>query len=286
VAAWVFMVASCHARSFEAVVMDSPVAGQQAEVQQYIGFDSLIAAIDPNAGVAVAWPDLRQFFQEGERDWELYRDQIQFTDAAGLVERLLLFRKGDAQLTIDLFVSSLGPRPALNRLVNVMAATSIGYRRYERGPADIGQLCLVLAVPNPTVLVLDRNVFVRIRRDNHSMDIVPIAQRLAKFMDLNVVPTLAAKAPVFASVSANSTTPGVGEAVKISVTLPSGFQPETLMWALSHDVDPDVVDKRDQTVSYVELRISRPGHIEVPLSVADRRTLLSSESRVSLDVRK
>lgn len=284
-AVWIVLIAGCDAGSSEAVNLDSPVARQEDEVRRFIDFDRLAASIDAKRGVAVVWPDLRQFFPEQERDWELVRDQVEFAAVPGLVERLYIFRKGDAQLTIDLFVSSRGPQPALKQLVDTMVATSIGYRRYEQGPADIGQLCRVLPLPNPTVLVIDHNVLLRIRRTQGTFDIVSLARQLTKFIDANVVPSLAEKAPAFAEVSVTPASPAVGASVKIAVRLPAAFPPKELVWAVSSEVDSDIVDQSEQGSDYAELRITRPGRIEVPLWIADRRTLLSSESRVGIDVR-
>jgi hypothetical protein len=282
-AACLVAIAGRTAQHSEAVGVESAVQGQD-EIKRFIQFERLLATIDANAGVAVAWPDLRQFFPPDERGWELYKEQVDFAEVPGLVERLSLFRNGDAQITVDLFVSSRGPRPALERLVDVMAATSIGYRRFQPGPADIGQLCLVLPVPNPTVLVIDRNVFVRIRRTNHTMDLIPVARALAKFMDEHVVPALVARTPVMAGVSVSPETPGVHESARVALQLPTEFAAADLMWSLSPQLDRDVVDVREQGADHAEVRIGRAGRIELPIWLADRRTLLSSETRLVIDV--
>ncbi len=265
--------------------MESGAPGQDDDIKRFIDFERLLAAIDVNGGIRAAWPDLRQFFPPDEGGWELYREQVDFTEVPGLVERLSMFRNGDAQITVDIFVSSRGPRPAVERLVDVMAATSMGYQHFQRGPAGIGQLCLVLPLPNPTVLVIDRNVFVRIRRTNHTMDVVPVARALAKYMDEHAVPSLVALTPAVAGVTVSPEVPRVHESVSLAWRLPVEFAAGDLMWSLSPEVDRDVVEVRDQGADHAEVRIASPGRIELPIWLADRRTLLSSETRIAIDVK-
>jgi hypothetical protein len=278
-------IAGCTAQSSEAVSVESSLARQDEEARRFIEFDRIIASIDARAGVAAAWPDLRQFFPPDERDWESYRDEVNFTDVAGLIERLYMYRKGAAQITIDVFVSSSGPQPAVQRLIDTLVSTSIGFRRFERGPTDIGQLCLVLPLPNATLLVINRNVFVRIRRTNHSMDLVPMARSLTAFMNANVVPAIVGRRPTFAQISLKPESPAVNSSATVSLQLPADFPAADLMWTTSPDLDTDVVEKRDQGPDSAELRLRRAGRVEVPLWLADRRTLLSSESRLAIDVR-
>lgn len=265
--------------------MSSSIDRLEQEIRQSIGYDRLVSSIDATGGVALAWPDLRQSFAQNERGWTLEADQVEFTGQPGLVARTYVFRKGEGQLDIDVFVSSRGPAPALRRLVDTLAATSIGYRRYQPGPADIGQLCLVLPLTNPTVLVINHNVYLSLRLSDGSMDIVALARELTKLMDAHRVPVLAVKAPAFAALSAAPSTARVGESVKIAVGLPTAFAADQLLWSLSYEIEAGVVDERGRGTDYLELRIMQPGRIEVPLWLADRRTLLSSESRVGIDVR-
>jgi len=284
-AACVLVTLGCYAQNSEAVSVESPVARQEEDVRQFIELDRVAASIDANAGVAAVWPDLRQFLPPAERGWEVVRDEVTFTDVPGLMERLVILRSGEAQLTIDIFVSSRGPRPALDQLVDTMVATSIGYRKFQKGPADIGQVCFVLPVTNPTLLFVNRNVFVRLRRDNHSMDLVPVAKALSAFMDANVAPKLAARLPMLAGTSVTPESPAVNASARLALQLPAGIEPAAVMWTLAPEVDRDVVDTRDQGADFLEFRVTRPGKVAMPVWVADRRTLLSSAAPVSVEAR-
>jgi hypothetical protein len=283
-AACVLITLGCYAQNSEAVSVESPVARQEEDVRQFIEFDRVAASIDANAGVAAVWPDVRQFLPPAG-GWEVVRDEVTFTDIQGLMERLVILRSGEAQLTIDIFVSSRGPRPALDQLVDTMVATSIGYRKFQKGPADLGQVSFVLPVTNPTLLFVNRNVFVRLRRDNHSIDLVPVAKALSAFMEANVAPKLAARLPVLAATSVTPETPAVNASARLALQLPAGIEPAAVMWTLAPEVDRDVVDTRDQGADYLEFRVTRPGKVAMPVWVADRRTLLSSAAPVNVEAR-
>jgi len=265
--------------------MESSLAGQEDEVRQFVEYDRVAAGIDASAGAAAAWPDVRQFLPAAERAWEVVTDEVTFGDAAGLMKRLVILRSGEAQLTIELGVSSRGPRPALDRLVDTLVATSIGYHRFQKGPADIGQLCLVLPAANPTLVFVNRNVFVRLRRDNHTLDLATVAKAISSFIDANVVPKLAARIPVLAGTSVSPETAAVNAAIRVSLKLPPGVEPAALMWSLAPEVDRDLVDTRQQGADFLELRLTAPGRVAMGIRVGDRRTLLSSESPVTVEAR-
>lgn len=284
-AACVLVTAGCYAPLSEAVSVESSLVRQEENVRQFIEYDRVVAAIDATAGVAVVWPDVRQFLPDGGRGWDVVTDEVNFTDVAGLMERLVILRNGEGQLTIDIFVSSRGPRPALDRLVDSLVTTSIGYRRYQKGPADIGQICLVLPVTNPTLVFVNRNVFVSLTRDDHAIDLVPVAKALSSFMDANVTPKLAGRVPVLAGTSVSPESAAVNATVKVAIEPPATVEPAALMWTLSPVVDRDVVDTRGRGPDSLDLRLTRAGRVTLPIWVADRRTLLSSESQVSVEAR-
>jgi len=263
--------------------MNSGFDEREAPLKQKIGYDKLLMAANAKRGVVVNWPDPRSFLPQAEQDWALVSDKAQFTDAAGLVERQIRFEKGEARLAVQLFVSSLGTEPVLRRLLDTMLATS-ARDPFKLGPADIGQLCLVLPAASPSVLVINHNVFLRLRVDDYNLDIVAIARAMTKFMNDHLAPVVADHVPNFGKPIIKPSHPLINEPFRIDIALPQAIDPEQLLWALSYAVDYDVVDQRAVGARHLILTVNRPGIADIPLWLADRSTLLSSESRIRVDV--
>jgi hypothetical protein len=263
--------------------MNSALEKREAQVKQKIGFDNLLNSIDANRGIVANWLDFHAFLPPEEKGWTAIHDEVDFTELAGLVEHQILFNKGESQLEIQVFVSSHGPRAALQRLIDTMLATSMWPDPYQPGPADIGQLCLLLPTANPTVLVINYNVYLVISVYDYNMDIVTLARTITKYMNEHLSP-LADHAPRFAATKVDPSHPRVGAAFNIDVTLPPAIDPNRILWKLSSAIDSDIIDQREITQNRLVLTVSKNGAIEIPLWIADRNTLLSSETRVRIDI--
>ncbi len=82
-----------------------------AEIQQFknsIGYTEEPGGVDPNQGVALDWPSPLKL--EALAGWQKTHDGISSRENGAA--RTWDLRKGAEELTIELFVSSAGPRPA------------------------------------------------------------------------------------------------------------------------------------------------------------------------------
>lgn len=264
--------------------MNSKLEQREAQTKQKIGFEKLLSSIDAKRGVAVHWPELRTFLPAGEQGWVISSDEVNFSESAGLVERTILFEKGAAQFEMNLFVSSRGPEPALRRLLDTMLATSLWPDPYTPGPSGIGQLCLLLPVASPSVLVINHNVYFALRVDGYSLDLIAIARSMTKFMDEHLVPVVTSQTPKFGNFKIIPEHPLAGTPFRVDLALPQASNPKQLLWMLSREVDYDLVDQREIGAQHIILKVNRPGTVEIPFWLADRSTLLSSEVRISVDI--
>jgi hypothetical protein len=166
-----------------------------------------------------------------------------------------------------------------------MLATSIGLNAFKPGPADIGQLCMLLGTANSSVLVINRNVLLDLRVDDYPLDLVEMARSIVKYMDQYVVARVSDHVPRIEKVDLAPLHPRVNDRIRLNFSFPRAFDPKLLMLSLPFGIDLDTFDQREKGTSHIDVIVKRPGKFVLPVWLADRSTLLSSENQVKLEIR-
>src|SRR5262245_32453599 len=109
-------IAACSPQPLEVQQMNSPLQPDELAVRQMIGYDALVASIDPASGIALEWPALATFLPAGSDGWEEIADDVD-PAAPSLIQRKAIYRKGEVTVTFRIAVSGDGPKPALAKLI-------------------------------------------------------------------------------------------------------------------------------------------------------------------------
>ena len=238
-----------------------------------IRYDEKLPADDPDRGVVLSWPD--------PRNWQIAADTT-------IVNRDTVLRKwdlvrGDQALTATMFVSSAGPGPAAQYLLEVASNTMMLEIPYKPGPEGLGDLAVEHANPNIQDLIwVFRNVCVRIEERDRILDASAVARWLQKEMEGQVVAKVSEHRPQIEEVRVSSQRVRVGETFTVEVAPAAGEVPKQLLVELEQEGDAlDLVAENGLTLQLAGQKVGRAG---AQVVVADAETLLCTTRSIRVDV--
>ncbi|HLL55495.1 MAG TPA: hypothetical protein VK447_18190 [Myxococcaceae bacterium] len=246
-----------------------------------IGFDRLVDSGSPDVGVAADWDGIREFLPSREAGWTQFSDDVD-PPMAGIVMRQWVFRRGKANFSLRIYVSSVGPSAARDRFLAAATTTSMMTIPYVRGPSHLGQVSVQMpGEPLQSVLWVFHNVFVQLR-DNSGISVEPIARALQGYMERHVTQNVSRYLPQFGKVNLSRNPVQVGQEVEVEVHPKDPAAMKRLRIGLS--APPTELDLTRQSTTASTYEALRPGKVEVEATLADQNFLLVSTTRVQVEI--
>lgn len=249
-------------------------------------FDQAAGSIDPTKGVFVEWPENPLvFLPGGHKGWSVVGDAT-YPEGTGMVERDWTLKKADLRIRLRVFVSSTGPKPALDQLLG-LGITSNMPDPYRLGPKDIGQISATDNALTPalisSVFWVNHNVCVDLDNDDNSIDTLALARRIDQFLNQHLVSKVADHRSVIEKVMVTPREPRVGESFWIELQPSAKFDPKHLLMELESSAEP-YVDQREEKGFAWRIAVKHPGLVDIPFWIADKKTLLSTRVLTKVNV--
>jgi hypothetical protein len=253
------------------------------DLKNKLGLDTIPLG-SPERGVVLAWTSaLARSFAPGE-GWTILGDTT-LPVAPGEAMHKWIFGSGPGRFTLSVFVSSAGPEVARQRLVTLATDNMRPDVPYVPGPADLGDVSAIFAVPPDFAHLVWAygNVCVSIEvRQAPGADVTAMARAVQAKLAQNVVPHLDAAAPHVDRVDLSAPQVHVDEPLSIQVRMkPNEPEHELLVDIYQRDARVRILGGIDLTT---RLTAGTPGHWELKMLVADRSTLLSAWAPAAFDV--
>ncbi|WAS94861.1 hypothetical protein [Nannocystis punicea] len=193
--------------------------------------------------------------------------------------------KGDARLTIEVFVSSEGPLAARRRLVKLATSSTMAIVPYVRGPADLGDVSTIFTIPPKSARLIwaYKNVCVTIKaHEAPGIDVTKIAGALQEHLASHVVPRIDEVVPRIEHVELS--------AKKVQVHEPLTIRIRMRKEDLARDLLVDITDSNfalrfgGNLGLVTTVSADTPGPRKLTILVTDKSTLLSAWATVTLEV--
>lgn len=261
--------------------MDDGMAVRAERFKERIGYQELLARLDPQQGVVAEWPDLARLVDLPD-DWEEVYDGVVFE--TGGAKRDWSYRRGEEELNVDLYVSSTGPEPALRRLVDIATNTMMMDIPYQPRSGLVGDLALTLGdgVPGWIAWVF-ANLCVRVETTNSDLDVFELAQAIQAFADRHVVPEVALHLPRVLGVAVVPTKPRVGERVTVRVV--PAPDSDFSRFEAEFDIEGTSLSATAQDGLIFAFEAVAPGPTTLTVGVVDRETLLTDGRTSTIEVK-
>ncbi|MDC0717875.1 hypothetical protein [Nannocystis bainbridge] len=239
---------------------------------------------EPARGVELAWTTaLVRGFLPGAK-WELLGDTTLPVEPGEAMHKWI-WGDGAARLTVAVFVSSDGPLVARRRLVTLATENMRPDVPFIRGPADLGDVSTIFAVPPAFAHLIwaYTNVCVAIKtQDAPGIDVTNIAAAMQEHLARHVVPRVKGATPQIEHAEPSLKQVPVGTPLTIRLRMRSEDAPRELQVAIK---------ERNSTLRIAgdlglvtTLSVDTPGPRKLTMMVADKSTLLSTWASVIFEV--
>ena len=253
-----------------------------ADFKNRIGFSTL-ATMSASDGVRANWDELPTVLSGIVKGKRNDLNQVNSTQS-GLGTRDFGWKDKETYLSIDIYVSGIGPAGARQAFLSRASATTMVKIPYERRPKPLGDLAIHDPhSPSQILMWVYRNVFVSVCNDGTSFDVEPVAQTIQRFMEAHKVNRLTDHLPVVDQVKVSANEIHVGDEFQVSIVLGKHTPLDSVMTdfeqALEHKLE--LVTSRPLMASY---KAKIPGQTYIEIRVMDRKTLLSPPRSVPINV--
>jgi hypothetical protein len=240
-------------------------------------------------GVVLEWPDPAKFPELGPAGWRTIDERTSYREGGALREWVLA--RGDERLSIKVFVSSVGPQPArtfFEREALSPADASPPYQRDLSGEV----LTLFLHVPfsdsparNDALLLLFRNIVLSLRAFNGNVEVREIAARLLELARRQADVPFAEYLPPLPE--PEDPKGGILPGQELTLDLPpqTPWKHGEAQYRLQVSTSGEAVDFTGLRDEKAWFRMLTPGEGRISLRAVDRRTLMSKEVQLGLDVK-
>ncbi len=254
------------------------------EFKARVGFSAMPTAPDADRAVRLAWPNPAQIAPLAGTGWTTRAD-ITAPAEPGEVMRKWVLQKGDATVSIEVFVSSAGPARARERLVGLASATMTVEIPYVRAAQPVGDLAVMIRNPRVQDLIWAyRNVCGHVRIDGTAPDGVAIQRALQAQMEGHLVDRLADHVPRLERAALSKPSLKVGETVRVELTLAKGQDPGALRIEFTEPEPGGKLGLKTEDGSSAEFEALGVGRTTIRVAILDRATLLSTWKDLAVEV--
>jgi hypothetical protein len=249
-----------------------------------VGIDKLKIA-DDNQGVVADWSHPLDWTIFKTNEWQIDDNQTTYKAEHGVL-REWVNRRGKEALSIEIMISSSGNMPALERLVSLAINTTMLEVPFKKAEG-LGDFYLVNIYPrSKSRLWVYRNVCFDIRYDAEdgeetSFDTFALAQWLQKYAEKHLVNNISVYYPQIDRVEITPSKIHVGDTFSISLTMTGNKGVDNYVMESKIVNNLDSVSEDALTVRAKALE---PGIGEVNITIIDRKTLLSVQKTVTVEV--
>ncbi len=262
-----------------------PGVMNQREIDDFknrIGFSKL-TDVDPFKGVRASWGQLPIVLAPQLPGLKLSSAKT-YPIAPGLAEGSWTWKRGDSTFSVSAFVSGTGATRARDQLVSLATNTMMVKIPYDKGPVDLGDLSIQDSVaPVEQIIWVSHNVCVLVRDDGTGTRVEPVARSIQRLMETHLVDRLADHVPRFESVKASPKKVHVGSTLEVSVVLGSGTSIDNVSIAFTQD-EPKLLEQMERRPLSTTYRARKAGQTQVGVSIVDRKTMLSPDIAVTVDI--
>lgn len=194
------------------------------------------------------------------------------------------WKKHSASLSVWVFVSGIGPQQARDKLVSIASTTMMMTIPFQPGPLNLGDVSVEhTRGPSTKMIWAFRNVCVLVSNSGSGVPVEPVARAIQAFMKANLVPDIAPFVPRPDAVVISPKLIHVGDQVQVAVTLPKNVAAVDIFADINQGRERLLAEQhiQDLTAKYLA---ERPGRSRVDVSLVNRKTLLSPDLSVELQV--
>ena len=254
------------------------------EFKSRVGFSAIPMSPDTDRAVRLAWPNPAQIAPLAGGGWNT-RAEITSPTEPGEATRKWVLQKGEATVSIEVFVSSAGSARARERLVELASATMTVEIPYVPAAQPMGDLAVMIRNRSVQDLIWAyRNVCGHVRIDGTAPDGVAIQRALQTQMEGHLVDRLAEHVPPVERAALSRTSVKVGETVRVELGFAQGQDPGALLIEYTEAVPGGMLSLRSDDGSSAEFEALAVGRATIRVAIVDRKTLLSTWKELAVEI--
>jgi hypothetical protein len=258
-----------------------PARAQVDAFKGRIGLDHVPDA-DAKDGVRANWLTLSAHMPKALDKLKRSQSDVYLIDR-GMTELKFRFVKEPEFVSVNVFVSGVGPTQARERLASTAAHIMREPNPYQLGPMDLGDVSVEhIGSKASSIIWSFRNVCVHVETRGTSVKAESIARAVQDFMNMHVVADVSAYLPR-ANVVVSPKKLHVGAEVRVSVTLAKGTTSSETRGNIAQGSER-LLEERDVQPFAASFQAMKPGTGRINVSLIDRKTLLSPDLGVEIHV--
>jgi hypothetical protein len=255
-----------------------------SEIQPFrdkIGIDKL-AVGSAREGVRADWSKLPAAMPSYVRGLRLLQGELH-SEERGVALLGFDWQKDPEFVSVDVYVSGVGPKPAREKLVSLASQTSMMEIPFAAGPPNLGDIAVEHTSGSSTMIIWAfRNVCIRISNSGSGVPAEPAARAIQAFMKASVVPDISVYLP-HASIAVSPKAVHVGNQVQVAVTLAKGTVASDVLGSIDQGTE-HLLEEQDVQSFSATYQARQAGHSRINISLVNRKTLLSPDLGVDFAV--
>lgn len=250
---------------------------------------SKIKVADNKLGVVADWSSPAEWDIFKGNAWKITHDHTTYSTEMG-VSREWINRKGKEYIILKIVVSSTGNRTTLEHFVNEMTNMNSMVNPYNKADG-LGDLYVNLLYSDSRSLIwIYRNIYFEINHEHIDkakgapLDTFALARWMQTYAEKHLVTNISDYYPKVAHFDISPSKVHVGDTFTIKLIMDANTNRNN--YKLESDISKslDLIDLIGQDVLTIELKALKPGTAKIIFTIIDRKTLLSSQKTVTVDV--
>jgi hypothetical protein len=260
------------------------------QCERKFGISKIILSNDKQ-GVVADWSIPSEWYNLKTMSWQISHIETPFLTQNGVSRELIYIKKGKESIRIKIVVSSTGNRTTLNRFVTEMTFINSMVIPYNKADG-LGDIYANLIYPDSRSLVwIYDNILFKIEHENIDkaksppLDTFALAKWMQNYAEKHVVRNIPDHYPKIARFDISPSKVHVGDTFHVSV-IPAGEKGiKEFLLELDMDRDEHLQSWGEENNIY-EFKALKPGPAKLTFTIIDRKTLLSSQKTVIVDVQE